>query len=676
MLTTPGGNALLDLRSYTSPSQVDVYQVGIALDETDTSWAFPIVYSWPNLNPYYSGSVRLKCDINGSVFDVDMKAQTSYTLDHYPFPSLQWVMYVYIVAEGPIPGASLPIVSTYGVGYGGFRAIVHATGAPSAIGASTLGAAEATTTWFEYGPTRSYGASTTPQSITGGTSASVWESFDPQSLPMNSRLHLRAVAQNSSGTFYGGDRIVSNGTPPPELPADSSGYVKYRTAIYRDWADAKDQKDKRKSVKCKPDKVFFKIDLVTPASGTAGSPLKLDFSMDVTGVVYNASTGIPPKTIILATFSGKKAVINFDPPLPASRLQIDGIGNKGKQIVTKFAWGTDKKQDVQSLHQSQAQYLQNQPRLPMPNLHNVGEDIYGGVMQTLVQLTVGMATGPHSVYLPKYKDVLKSLVKEKKGGDIYHTALPHCLNTFDKNKKEILKAQKGLPPDKHNNVLFAEQLTLKLNIAASDSAIFPHGLGELIYGNGTPFDNETVREIALQVDSFLSCPPVPPKGVGDSSVYLKVVQDINTAFNGPMDTASWSCDNLVCTGVKMLMDVPYLRANPNAVPIAFAPRHHYSANLGPEQYALHQNYPNPFNPTTTISFDLKQEALVTLKVYNTLGQEVKEPVHNELMDEGEQELEFDASSLASGVYYYKIVAQEIDGSSILFSNTKKMLLLK
>ena len=135
MLTTPGGNALLDLRSYTSPSQVDVYQVGIALDETDTSWAFPIVYSWPNLNPYYSGSVRLKCDINGSVFDVDMKAQTSYTLDHYPFPSLQWVMYVYIVAEGPIPGASLPIVSTYGVGYGGFRAMLAS---PAGLGVDAI----------------------------------------------------------------------------------------------------------------------------------------------------------------------------------------------------------------------------------------------------------------------------------------------------------------------------------------------------------------------------------------------------------------------------------------------------------------------------------------------------------------------------------------------------------
>ena len=99
-------------------------------------------------------------------------------------------------------------------------------------------------------------------------------------------------------------------------------------------------------------------------------------------------------------------------------------------------------------------------------------------------------------------------------------------------------------------------------------------------------------------------------------------------------------------------------------------------NLVNASFTLLQNYPNPFNPTTTISFDLRQEALVTLKVYNTLGQEVRELVHNELMDEGEQELEFDASSLASGVYYYRIVAQDVEGSSVLFSNTKKMLLIK
>ncbi|MBI1804186.1 MAG: T9SS type A sorting domain-containing protein [Ignavibacteriae bacterium] len=94
------------------------------------------------------------------------------------------------------------------------------------------------------------------------------------------------------------------------------------------------------------------------------------------------------------------------------------------------------------------------------------------------------------------------------------------------------------------------------------------------------------------------------------------------------------------------------------------------------QFALSQNYPNPFNPTTTVSFDLPEDALVTLKVYNTLGQEVATLIQNELMDEGDQEVEFDASRLASGVYYYIITATDIEGKSVLFSNSKKMILVK
>ena len=97
---------------------------------------------------------------------------------------------------------------------------------------------------------------------------------------------------------------------------------------------------------------------------------------------------------------------------------------------------------------------------------------------------------------------------------------------------------------------------------------------------------------------------------------------------------------------------------------------------GPALFSLGQNYPNPFNPTTMISFSLRTEALVTLKVYNTLGQEVAELLRNESMDEGEQEVEFDASSLSSGVYYYRIVAGDMNGKGMLYSNTRKMLMLK
>ena len=103
-------------------------------------------------------------------------------------------------------------------------------------------------------------------------------------------------------------------------------------------------------------------------------------------------------------------------------------------------------------------------------------------------------------------------------------------------------------------------------------------------------------------------------------------------------------------------------------------------------FTLSQNYPNPFNPTTTIEFELAKDALVTLKVYNTLGQEVATLANKEEFGEGANDLEFDASNLPSGVYYYRIyaegvsasgrVAEDPEGKGVLFSSVKKMLLVK
>ncbi len=88
----------------------------------------------------------------------------------------------------------------------------------------------------------------------------------------------------------------------------------------------------------------------------------------------------------------------------------------------------------------------------------------------------------------------------------------------------------------------------------------------------------------------------------------------------------------------------------------------------PTQFAIEQNYPNPFNPSTTIRFSIPSDELVSLKIYNTLGQEVA-VLLNENMRAGSYEYKFDASRLSSGVYFYTINA----GS---FNSTKKMLFLK
>ncbi len=87
-----------------------------------------------------------------------------------------------------------------------------------------------------------------------------------------------------------------------------------------------------------------------------------------------------------------------------------------------------------------------------------------------------------------------------------------------------------------------------------------------------------------------------------------------------------------------------------------------------DQYQLQQNYPNPFNPVTTIEFSLATSGMTTLQIYDTSGQQVAMLIRQRL-GAGSHAVEFDASALASGVYYYKI-------RSGLFSLTRKMILMK
>ena len=88
----------------------------------------------------------------------------------------------------------------------------------------------------------------------------------------------------------------------------------------------------------------------------------------------------------------------------------------------------------------------------------------------------------------------------------------------------------------------------------------------------------------------------------------------------------------------------------------------------PLTYTLEQNFPNPFNPSTIIQYSLPVTAPVVLKIYNVLGQEVKTLV-NQNQKAGKYTVRLDASSLASGMYFYRLQAGE-------FSQVKKLLLLK
>ena len=94
-----------------------------------------------------------------------------------------------------------------------------------------------------------------------------------------------------------------------------------------------------------------------------------------------------------------------------------------------------------------------------------------------------------------------------------------------------------------------------------------------------------------------------------------------------------------------------------------------SPDANAEEFTLFQNYPNPFNPSTRISYSLPNSGYVSLKVYDILGREI-ETIVNEFQKAGTYAAHFDASNLASGIYFYELqVGNE-------FVETKKMLLMR
>ncbi len=90
--------------------------------------------------------------------------------------------------------------------------------------------------------------------------------------------------------------------------------------------------------------------------------------------------------------------------------------------------------------------------------------------------------------------------------------------------------------------------------------------------------------------------------------------------------------------------------------------------LNPVQFALYQNYPNPFNPSTVIRYALPTAGMVTIDVFNALGEKVSTLLNGQV-EAGYHEVSFDAAAFPSGLYFYKISAGD-------FTSVKKMLLMK
>lgn len=97
------------------------------------------------------------------------------------------------------------------------------------------------------------------------------------------------------------------------------------------------------------------------------------------------------------------------------------------------------------------------------------------------------------------------------------------------------------------------------------------------------------------------------------------------------------------------------------------------SNNEPADFSLGQNYPNPFNPTTRFEFTIPNRSNVKLCIYNSIGQ-LMDVLNNGDLNPGTYGVNYDATKLASGVYYYSLIAK--DGGAGLFTQTKKMVVVK
>jgi hypothetical protein len=319
--------------------------------------------------------------------------------------------------------------------------------------------------------------------------------------------------------------------------------------------------------------------------------------------------------------------------------------------------------------------------LGFPNGGNVRDTIFAREYPkgTTKKFIVGVVDSPLTrwwVYLKKSGDVQKIYPLNGKAQFfvIY-------------GKKDLVGSEKisqktSMTSAKHNNHLGESQVTLKLNLIASKDSISPPGLANLIYDDGSTtnkMNGYTIGEVANIIDSLLTYRGRPLASMGYDTILAStadsVAARINRAFyvkaDTIKDTVSLLANNRMrIGGGKSISEVSYLRANPNPTAkneISFA------SNI-PSEFELFQNYPNPFNPATTISFALPGKSLVTVKIYNVLGQVVKTVLSKEELAAGEHEYNFDASSLASGVYFMRFEADAFNGKS--FTNVKKMMLLK
>ncbi|MBI3190005.1 MAG: hypothetical protein HYZ33_05090, partial [Ignavibacteriales bacterium] len=480
---------------------------------------------------------------------------------------------------------------------------------------------------------------TTELTVTGLPDAS-YIAFEADS-EFYSPLGYRVDGNITAGQGTGVDVTVADGQT---VTVDFTNFLldtaKFYSVVADSFALTKDSKAALKSIKKKADKVEFSV-YVKPDSNNVND-LHVEFAVELDTIRYDFTVTPTPTTMTpVAKSKLKKWDMTFATPLnQGDSVVLSGWGLKGSVQKVSSHWWTRNGTIVGKKKSKGATFTKNILRLPMPNVHNLAEEIFAqGAFTTTIGMVIGVPRldSPNEfawVIHKKYADVQKSLVKKVKTVYLVHDSTARCFDFF-KNGKFLVKKQTSLPPDKYDNKLFAEAIALKLNIAASALSKTTIGYGELKYNDaGHPLDGKMVKEISAYVDTLLTqCQTVgglTPVG------FDSVVSKINAAFAGAVDTLTWS-SKLVMKPAVRLSDRTFLVRDPSIIPATIVPLENEIAQT-PEKFELYQNYPNPFNPSTMISFDLPEASKVTLKIYNLLGQEVRTVFDNVDFEDGAQEI--------------------------------------
>jgi hypothetical protein len=303
-----------------------------------------------------------------------------------------------------------------------------------------------------------------------------------------------------------------------------------------------------------------------------------------------------------------------------------------------------------------------------------------------------------------YQQIQNTLLNNIRGTVYRHEqfirGLDSTKNPGDPHRISLKSEQIGVFPRVSKNQLFAEQVALKINIVASAmgytnggiTAGSPHFDQLVLNLPGNALHGMSVGSAAAAVDSFLTFWKEHRTQLIDAYTAL---YEINRAFPTSVsnyDTASWKAGTFRIGGTVGINAVPFLGSpstpsSPNEIPetntlaesgisngdMGYDPN---SDEMQPLLMKMRQNYPNPFNPSTTLNFMLYTDATITLRVYNLLGQVVATLLQDEQVNAGPQTINFDASRLSSGVYYYGVAGQDLETGASIRTTMGKMLLVK